>query len=319
MNARRWLGLGVAVLGLGCGGCIESTTVLNVNKDGSGTIMVREFYSPQMAGMMSGMGDMMSGMVSGMGDMTAGMMGTNKPVGGAKPGADAAKKVDFVAGAAKGKAAKFGPNVRQIEYAEKTNKEGWKGFEAKYAFPDISKLKVALGEAESGDASSSQGKTSAKMDTAYSFSFSPGDPARLEIVPIKQKKPAVGSAAPGPETNAAGSVGEAAGQTPPEMGGGEEMGAAMMQMMAPMLKGMRMTFITQVNGSIVKTNAKFTSAKHPNAFVVMDMPMDKLLANPEAMKLMSSDSPQDRAKLAALNIPGVLLEDPDKAITVSFK
>jgi hypothetical protein len=49
------------------------------------------------------------------------------------------------------------------------------------------------------------------------------------------------------------------------------------------------------------------------------MPMDKLLANKEAMKLLSSQNKENTAKLAAMDIPGVQLEPPDKTITVTFK
>jgi len=37
------------------------------------------------------------------------------------------------------------------------------------------------------------------------------------------------------------------------------------------------------------------------------------------MKLMSSNKPEDKAKVAMLQIPGVRMEDPDKAITIKFQ
>jgi len=99
----------------------------------------------------------------------------------------------------------------------------------------------------------------------------------------------------------------------------EDMQAGMMQMMAPMLKGMRLAMIVQVEGNITETNAKYKSPKNPNVVILMDVPMDKLLTNPEAMKLMSSKKPEDEARISKLNIPGVRLEDDGTIVIIKFK
>jgi len=88
-------------------GCIESATVLSVKKDGSGKILVREYYSPQITQMMS------------MGETGAG----GQPATG----------VDLFKDQIEEKAESFGPNVRLVRSAARTNSRGWSGFQATYA------------------------------------------------------------------------------------------------------------------------------------------------------------------------------------------
>jgi hypothetical protein len=315
-------GAGVAVL-LAFTGCVESTTYMTVEKDGSGTIVLQEYYSPQLMQMMDGMGGMASGMMQGMTEAVGAAAGEGAASNGA---AASIPKPDFLTEAAKGKAEKFGPGVVLVAQDSRSNKAGWKGFCAKYKFTDVNKITVKLGDMEQGGEGSSQGKTSMGGDSVYGFKFTAGDPATLEIIQSKkEKKPAAGGAdasklADAAGTNTAqitmdaGAPGAAAGQ------GMEQMGGEMMKQMAgPMLKGMRMTFLVKVNGTIDQTNAKHRHSTHPDTVIVTDMAMDSLLANKEASDLMFSEAADRDAKLAALTIPGLQMEPPDKIIRISFK
>lgn len=281
----------VSVLAFVLAGCIESTTLVTVNGNGSGTITLYEYLSPELSGMMNGMGDMV------------GQIGDAMQQPGQQGGAAAkpAEKVDMFAQGAKDKAQKFGEGVKLVDYAKRTSKNGWQGYRATYAFNDVRKLTVTIGDNETQDGSG--GTTKTKGDSRYTFKFTPGDTASLEIVPMKD---------PAPAAPAAGGAAEVAAEAP-------DMGGEMMGMMAPMLKGMRLSFLVQVEGAIKETNSKYRSEKNPNVVTIMDVPMDRVLSNPAALKLMSSKKPEDREKMAAMNIPGVRMESLEKTITVKFK
>ena len=95
---------------------------------------------------------------------------------------------------------------------------------------------------------------------------------------------------------------------------GDEMA---MTMMGSMLKGARQNIVVEVEGEIAETNAKFREGKRQ--VVLMDVPMDKLTANPAAMKLMMSKSPDQQEKLSKLAIEGLKVEDPAKTVTIQFR
>ncbi len=255
-------------------GCIESTTLLKVGKDGSGTVTVREFYSPQLTQMMDGMAGMVQGIVPD----------------GAEGAEAAPAAVDLFKDSIEKKAALMGPGVTITHREDVTNAAGWKGFLATYAFPDINKLNLGIGE---GDADAEDGPA------GFRFAFTPGSPAKLDIVPNKS---------PSAEQEAA--VAEEATEV-------ADMGGQMTAMMAPMIKGLRMTFLVQVDGAIVETNARH-SIPDRNTVVVMDLPVEKLMGNPQALQLMTSKDPNMQKKLLGMDLPGVKLEDPSKTISVSF-
>jgi hypothetical protein len=88
---------------LGVAGCMDTTTVLTVNKDGTGTLAVQDYFSPQFTEMMSGMGKMAEGMVTEMGKGMGGESKTQSAV------ATNATKFDFMAETAKSKVNELGP------------------------------------------------------------------------------------------------------------------------------------------------------------------------------------------------------------------
>lgn len=100
----------------------------------------------------------------------------------------------------------------------------------------------------------------------------------------------------------------------------ETMGAdALAAMLQPALTGMRMSIFLKVNGELLETNSRFTSEKNPNVITVMDMPVDRMFSNAEAMKVLASQDPGAVHKLQDLDIPGVKLEAQDKIITLRFR
>ena len=286
-------------------GCIESTTMLDLNRDGSGKIVVREFMSPQITQMMEGMGNMFAGMEQ------AGEQGSSP-----KP-----EKADIFKDQIEDNVKKFGEGVKLVSSKKLKNKEGWKGYEAVYSFADINTITIPIGDVGDqgegpgmgqGDSTESEDSGS---DTVYNFKFSPGEPATLEIVPKVDETDA--------DAEKAAESAEVAMEDMPEMEEGmDEMGAQMMQgmgaMMGPMLKGMRMTFMVRVADDIKDTNSAHKWPKRPNMITVMDMQVDKMLGNAKAMQLLQSQDEESIAKIEKMNIEGIKLEPPTKTISLTF-
>lgn len=276
-------------------GCMESATLMRVNKDGSGTITHRMYMSTDMMEMMQGMA---SGMMGGEADIEMPDM---------DPLADIKASLD----------GQFGPAATLEGTQDVTNAAGWKGVEATYSFTDINKLDMAAGgQTDEGGMAMESGGPS------YKFEFTPGDVAVLKLVPIRQ---------PGAESDGAadassqgddvlGDAGDTAmGEMDMDMGGMGDMDAMGMQMMAPMLKGMRMSLLVAVEGKVVESNASFPHEKYPNVVTLADIDFDKLLAHPEGMKALQAGPNADPADLAKLGIDGVKVEDPAKEIQIRFE
>ena len=291
MLRRTCCGLFAILLLVAGAGCMEEAVLVTVKKDGSGTIEIRDYLSPQLTEMMEGMGGMMAGMAEGL------------AVEGGEPAA--AAKTDLAAmmeDGAKQKAGSMGEGVTLKSFTPGTNKAGWKGYTATYAFTDINQVKLSLGNDADGP-SAAPGGTSGS--SGFTFGFQPGDPAVLKILPVSD----------GADVGAEGGDGGAASDDLGMEGAGM-MG--MEQMMASMLAGMRLTLLVRVEGEIKETNASHRSEKHKDVITVMDLQMDEVIKNPEAFKLLAGGDARAEAKLRQMNLPGVKLPEKAKAIEVKF-
>lgn len=280
MKQSLWLGL--LILALGLTGCIESTTLVSLNPDGSGEIYVREYYSPQVTQMLEGM--------SSMGRM----MGPE--------GAEAPESGDLFKQILDDRLEQYGDGVTLKSKSDETNDAGWKGFRAVFAFADINELKLAMQNEGPGTPGATPGADEEAQ--AFDFSFTPGSPAVLKMKMGEM---------PDEEAEAAPEA--------PSMEGMEDMSAQMMQAMAPMMKGMRVRMLLRVNGTVSESNASFPAEGKPNLFTLMDVSMDAVLDDPEAMqKLMSAgEDLKSPDALARLDLPGVKVEKPGRDIMIRFR
>jgi len=165
------------------------------------------------------------------------------------------------------------------------NKLGWPGYQAVYSFKDINKLKVPMSSIEE------PGKEDLAVKETIGFKFTPG---RLEIVPPPMKP--AGDKAPQAE---------------------DPQAAAMMAMMAPMMKGMRMATIVKVNAEVTSNSADLPLGDSKNTFVLFDVQIDKVIADPAMMKkfeAMGDNPPED-----SINLPAVKIQSPLRPVVVEFK
>jgi hypothetical protein len=300
-------------------GCLQSTTLLVVNPDGSGSIVVREYFSPQITGMMSGMEDMAAQMAEGMAEAFGGLPGSDTPPA-EEPKDPASLLEDAIKQNAVAKAKAFGEGVTHVSTKTKKNAAGWQGHESSYRFEDVQTLRLSPGSPDLPD----EGMSASSDEAAsYTFRFTPGDVATLEIVPIPaatlSEEEMDDMSGMEDMDMSAEDMGDMDGMGD-MMGDMGEMGGAMMgQMMGTMFKGMRLTFAVTVKGDVVETNATFPSKKNPALITVMDLPMDRVLGNTEAMAIFSSGDPDALAKLQKLDVDGLKIEDEEKTIRIRFR
>jgi hypothetical protein len=246
-----------------------------------------------------------------------------KPAPTPKPKQDSAPaSIEMFKDQIEKRAAKLGEGITLAESKPIVNEAGWKGYQAKYAFRDVTKLRVRLGDNDMGKSGEgSGGSTESKSSTEYTFEFVPGDTATLKIIPIVSKpspaaEPAAEEKKPDEEIAAFEEIKKVDGSG---ADAGNPMAAGMSGMLGSMFQGMRMTFLVQVEGAITETDSSYKSESSPNVITVMDMPVDKMLNNQAAMSLLMAQDPKAADKLAKMNIEGLKMADAERAVTVKFK
>lgn len=110
--------------------CIRSNTVIQVKKDGAGSVLVRYHFSPQMLAMVEQLGAL--GSISLGGD--SGVQAPNFALLGslAKPSQESLEA----------DAANYGVGVRYLRHEAGPDDGGWPGYTVEYAFDDIRTVRV---------------------------------------------------------------------------------------------------------------------------------------------------------------------------------
>jgi hypothetical protein len=229
--------------------------------------------------------DYMSPQMTGMMEQFS-QMGAVSNAAGAKP-----DPLAMFADQIEKKGAELGGKAKLVKKEAKTNAAGWKGFCLTYAFEDVTQVLLPIG---GGDQEKDERES-------FKVEFTPGSRASLKLVPPPQAaaKPVEAAA----EDASAG------------------MDAQMGAMMGPMLAGMRVSMEILVNGTIVKSDAPNINADKKGV-TIFDIPMDKLVGNPAAMKLLMDKSAPESEKmgrLSALKLEGVKVTDTSKPITIEFQ
>ncbi len=280
--------LGFVILPAIFSGCIESTTMVEVKTDGSGTIRVLEFYSPQIMSMLEGFPDEMHWME---------MPQEHEDDTHRQADASGLFQEQIMA-----KLMEYGPGVTLDSFHETTNARGWKGFEAMYAFSDINQIRLGGGDISETNDDALQ----------YSFQFTPGETATLRIIPAR------------PDTAAQVREREPMDEDDfhmtetPDMDD-QEMLNGMEGLFGDLFQGMRVRMRVQVDGTVVESNADYPAPGRDNLITLMDVEFDRFLNDPEAMQLLMSEDPDAMYKLKEKGVPGIQVEDPDKTIVIRFR
>lgn len=282
--------MALAVMAAVAGGCIQDQKTLKLKKDGSGTLVEEIFMSPQLTGMME--------------QMTAGMEQAVEKAGAQLPTADKAKAkaaldplVMFKSDIEK-RTSELGPGVKLISAQAKTSDKGWKGYVLTYSFSDITKVNLSLSDKPEPEGGMNAEK---KKDEPLIVTFRKGPQPEIKF----QQKPSAPAAAPAKKT---------AAEAPPP--GAEALPAAML---GPMLQGMRISFVVEVDGKITQTSSHYRQGD--NRVVLLDLQMEKVLANTAGAKLLEGgkDDPALLKKIHALKIPGLAIEDLEGGVSIQWK
>lgn len=187
----------------------------------------------------------------------------------------------------------MGPGVTFVS-EEKTAS----GLKTTFAFKDIRQLKVGVSPGpDSGDKEPGE-----KKEPPLTFRFERrGDRSVLTIV---QPQPASAVAAEAPTA-----------ETPAQ--GMEEMGMAMWSMMKPMMKGLRLKTVVEVEGALLKTNSRYAEG---SVVTLLDMDFDQIAADDANFKKFAKAG-NDAASLNPKLLQGVkgIKVSPEPEVTIEFK
>ncbi|MDB4617450.1 hypothetical protein OAE25_02190 [Verrucomicrobiales bacterium] len=274
--------------------CIQHSTVLRLEKDGSGEIFVRNYFSPSIAAMAGGLGGALGGEGEGAGEVTIN--------GSADPA-----KVDV--DQAKADAANYGEGVRYVRHEEGKNKEQWDGHLIVYEFDDINKVVL--------DANSAMGGKMKQMAEAQGQAVEEQEGGKMTFAHadgVLKIKTGMGEDALKQFQEGGGPGGDQ--QLPDGM-----KPSAMMGMMSGMLQGMRMGYFIRINGGIAESNASHVNGEY---ITLMDVEVSKMLADPEFLAFVdkSAEEPEsvteEEVKALLPQVEAMKAEIKEE-VTVKFK
>ena len=267
-------------------GCIDTTTVISVRKDGSGTITEVMYVDESVVSMFEGM----------MGQM------------GDEAEAEQEKAWEVLdVEKYKAKADKLGRGVKFVSAKEVTNAKGASGVEVVYSFDDIEKLNIQP-EPENPVGDEMAGMMGAEPaeeeKNPITFEFIKGGTPKLIVNMPKEEEP------------------EPVEEAPEEMPS-PEASAQGMAMMQQFLSGFRMrVMISLLDGTIQKTNASFVERTGGKDTVTLfDVALGEIMSNEKYAKeweRMSRMKDMGAAMETMKNIPGLKIETAER-VEISFK
>jgi hypothetical protein len=261
-------------------GCLNSTTLINVNADGSGTIEQTMLMNKQAAAQLQQM---------------SGAFGQ---------GASGKKGGFFDEASLRSAAPSMGEGVTFVS-ATPLNTAESEGTRAVYAFKDITKLRMDQKPSAAGGGAAAMGMPGGKApeDLLFRFGKTPAGNAHVTAVFPEARADEARRAAQAQQGQA--------GQPPKAA---DPMQTAALAMMKPMLNGLKITILLQPAGRIVKTNSPFVQGRQ---VTLLEMDLGQLMSD-EAMlqKLQGAGSLED-IKAMLKGVKGVKL-NPDREVSVEF-
>jgi hypothetical protein len=222
-------------------------------------------------------------------------------MGGAKDGKDASKLTDkellsgpFDPEALKAEAARMGAGVTFVSATPVREKDKL-GVKAVFAFKDVNTLKVSQKPMAEGTPG---GKASPEDDLKFALTKQGGN----AVLTLKSKPMQLKAASPRPTGTPAAGM--------------DQMAKGMMEMIKPMLKGLRITIGVEVDGTVVKTNSQYAAG---NRVTYLDLDMGALLSDEKGLKAFEEAEGSVEAQKAALaKVKGMKVHlDPE--MVVEFK
>lgn len=282
---KRAMLIGAACLVILVAACIDSTTVISVRKDGSGTVTEILYFDESAKAMMQM------------------MMSQFRDEEEEEEGVDWIDVEEY-----REKAEKLGAGVTFVSAEEVKREDGSSGVEVVYAFEDIEKLSIKpTPDNPMGDqmAGMMDAEPSEEEEHPIKFEFTRGRISTLVVHMPEEVEPDLSE-----EPEEAGEV----DQTAVESG---------MGMMKSLLSGFRMRILIRPGeGKISKTNASFVERLDGKETVtLLDVALGEILSNDEYAKEwqdMSRVKDMATAMERMKKIPGLKIET-EKRVEISFR
>ncbi|MGI9240687.1 MAG: hypothetical protein ACR2RV_07795 [Verrucomicrobiales bacterium] len=286
----RTLSLLAALGSILLSGCIEESTVIKIDRDGSGVIHERSYTAAT--------------------DNVISLSGKNRDKKDAEP---AEAKLPSEA-ALKRYAATLGTGVTFKSVKASTNKKGWKGYEILYAFEDINTVRYAR-DTPKPDSDDDKEKKKNNDDDDFTTTFAMVDgklSMNLERDGFRKTEPAPAQQPGSPTIDP---YADTTGPSPIEM----NISSAAMneEMVKAMTKGMRMGIFVQIDGEIADTNAAY---RNGNLITLFNVDLGTMLENEGGMAALKQLETVDRATFQTLSDEFDGLDiDLQEPIVVEFK
>lgn len=334
-------------------GCIKNRTVVQVNKDGSGKIVVTRVFSKETVEMTNAqMAEMKKQMES---RASFGMdMARNTP-----------KDPFFNEKAIKKDAKKYGPLVKFVK-ARKIDSGGSQGYVAVYSFKDVNDVFLNMekmgedlsrggmqmdyysGREDSESEDEDSGQTVERGENVIEFKLVKGEPAKLQVslpeMPADSDISDVDEYLDGGDSDAADKDKDKEAE---EEGADEYMEDMMMSQysygyggfgggMMPamfigvgnekeaakrMYKGMEFTLAVEVEGTVVKAGASHVDPANKNRFFLIDVNANKIMASPKGSKMIEKSGRYafGGSSMSSLTkLPGAAIET-NRQVVIEFK
>jgi|GEM_PF-651000 len=279
--------------------CLRTSTVVRVKKDGTGSIIARYYFSPEMLAMLDQLGQL-DGALGQLGGAAEGAAAAGPDLGLirelAKPDEESLK-ADAVG---------FGEGVRYASHEPGKDDDGWVGYTVAYEFDDIRKVRIDQtsipGKAKEFVASAGE---ELKKDEGGSVSFTlEGD---LLTVKSTFAKKGMDGFVDQKQLDQAKEM----GMTPSDA----------IKMSAGMMQGMRIGYFVRAEDGIAETNADHVTG---DLIILSDADLGKVLLDPDLGALIDKAAADPKAvtpeaaKEMMLKLEAMTIESKDE-ITVKLK
>ncbi|MBM3162230.1 MAG: hypothetical protein FJZ79_02670 [Chlorobi bacterium] len=259
---RRVVSFFIVVLAVFLGGCIRVSTHITVMKNGSGTVTERVLMNTPLLKAIA----------------TSSKEGENRAPG-SMPDRKSLEK----------NAKDMGEGVR-LKSVRKYIEGGFEGYEAKYHFRDITKVRVSGTPDDKASVDSLRaGSISPSRKERISFRFSGGEPSQLVIV-LPAENAVLGSPKPA--------------DTPKQPPTAEQQKLSL-AIMREFFRGTRITLAVEVGGTIVRTDA---ACREGSQIILADVDFDRVLEagdDKTLLNLSGYGSSPDIPKEMLNRVPGM--------------
>jgi hypothetical protein len=282
-------------------GCIQDTIVIHVKPDGSGTIEETSLLSNSMVDLM----ESIAGSMTGPGK-EGGVQDNKDATNGSSKKEAKQTRDDVIAKMVKDaekRAETFGATVKFIS-AKPVRTDTASGYNAVYAFQDISQMRVNQNPGDKMDGKKAE-KSEPPKEEYLLFKFTKGHPAKLVVTLPPQKETS------GDKSSTADSGKAVEGKS------NKEASAQAPEMMKNLFQDMKLKIALRFEGTILKTNATYRDG---STVTLIEMDFGKIISNATLFKQLLAVNPQSIGETKALfkNVEGLKFET-NNPLTVEFE